>query len=95
MLRSEVWVEQHRLVEIPEQADFHPHGEVEAFDRVRAVPDGVAEVENGPDALPLDVRQDGGEGSQVGVDVAENGTHGRTPGAREPGYPSRFRHTSR
>ena len=74
-----VGVEHGPLVVVAEQDELAVHDQVDALARVRAVADDVAQAVDLLDRLlRLDVVQDGLEGFQVAVDVADDGLHAWT-----------------
>ena len=70
-------VEHGALVMVAEQHDLALHDQIDAFARVRAIADNVAEAINLADVVRLDVGQDRLQRFQVAMDIADNRLHAR------------------
>jgi hypothetical protein len=77
-------VKQGSLIVISQHADLELQGEVDAFTRIGAVSDDVAQAVDRIDLLRRDVRQYGSQRFQISVDVANDRTlQGETSCLRE------------
>ena len=78
-------VVQRPLIVVAQDRQVEAHHPVDALPRVGAVADDIAQAIDAIHALAGDVGQDGFQGLQVGVNVADDGAlHGRMPKSVEP-----------